>query len=785
MVGFAAAVFAAAPTFAGVLVAAQSRTLTESLAFVRETEAPPNVTIVSESSSGEWAIGMLATLAVLTVIVCVWAMWFMRKRLAEAEKAHRRRKMMHGDGSDAMLAMTQSLFAGAALGEADPPVAAVLADARPLKQGDLNQIEAMMLHAHTETPPTELPFAPDHFPRGPGKEYVVVAEGDLGRTLQLLHVQVTQVWYSKQGDLYSEVMGNLRYPALHASNAHVLVSEVARALWKARGPGPEDIGPFQNLCLKLLSQEATDTDRMLLWEAPVWIPCSTVSKHAFESHKPNQPNGGIVAELDAAALKVNQTRFFGNREAAFGSLKKWIKLAALASMLAQPRATLAHAGLSSGPVYKAFRQGKDIDVKHYVVWLTPLACSTSAEAAREFLSGCPVSRPVEGEGAASPKPSERFPMLLRLFGCEHLVPVLGSGQYPVEQSVLVPMMTPFRVEAVRVQSDSTVVDLHYVPSSKYVPSSQFKRFRKDVIEDAWAGENTLDRVDEILKEYDGARPLGRRRAASFSTPTLKRAAELADKSGFVRGLHSKVDCADTTRCHECGSAAHGMHPTLQRQAADQLDMLPQQSSFVSSKKSRDTGPTAHLSVSRLTRDVPRALWVSGELGDAYIGVYKKRKGERVWVRGDVCLKNVGHRWAVCDLSEEAQAHMVSAKDVPVNVLPHSVVRWARPVGGAWAEDPTLRVTAKQPVSLLADSPPSKRYAAPSIARESVVYTPPSVPMPMPLPSMDTANPLASQTQSPLFSPPYPAAEYDDASAFFDMGVHDSQHDTPVLSWRRS
>ena len=492
-------------------------------------------------------------------------------------------------------------------------------------------------------------------------------------------------------------------------NAHAVLREVAMALWGARNTHTThtattttpDVGPLQHLALTALTMEGADIDRLLMWEAPVWIPCSETSKRTFEGYATR--NDAVASDLDTAGREVLRTRFFGDREAAFGHYQKWARLSALTSMLAQPRPTQPR------PLYKSFRNGRDVDIKSYLIWVTPLACTVSLERAQEFLV---LDNATDMEHG---KRREAFPMLFRIFGCDRALP-LSNGQYPVEDVVLLPSLTPFRVDSVRLQSDVTVVDLHMEDIHKYVKAEEMRRFRKDVIEDAWAGENTLDRVARILSESGSDVP----------TTDIRRATVVSDKAGSVRNIHHPKGEgeAESCRCHECGGLAHGMPASMKRR----LD----EAGFFDTLRSS------------VTSVVPKHIWLSG--GEPRLeGIYKKRKGARVWERNGLAIQHLGHRWAVVHKTALHIAALMSVDTATADVLPHSIVRWARPLSGSWVEDPSVRATATQP-SVLAARP-----------TKNTVTTSPSA-LPMPFPEVVKPAPFGSietgeMLPSPTFSLP--------------------------------
>ena len=150
------------------------------------------------------AVAVLATVAVFAVIFAVAAVlytqWLLRSAREQNRFNNQKEEEAYSEYGLAHYGTKQSLFAGARLNEADPPALPDLANATPLKAQDLARIADIILHTSTATGATELPFAPDVFPRGPGSAYMVVAANDLQKTLELFFVQYTQVWTERRGE---------------------------------------------------------------------------------------------------------------------------------------------------------------------------------------------------------------------------------------------------------------------------------------------------------------------------------------------------------------------------------------------------------------------------------------------------------------------------------------------------------------------------------------------------------------------------------------------------------
>eukprot|EP00659_Diplonema_papillatum_P016118 gene16118-24693_t len=415
---------------------------------------------------------MLTTLLIVSLLVCFAVLAFLYQRL--------RRAKLFEDIDEGETAKEAALFASGIFDDDEIATTPTMQRMAALKQADADRLTAALLHAHTMTPPGDLPDNPSAFPRGPGNAFLAVTQRDLVATLSFLHARMMQLWYAKRGDIFDELLSNLRFPLQHATNAHVVIQEVAQRMWKERKSKDwQQFGPLQHFCLALLTQEAADTDRLMLFEdAPVWIPGSGVCKRAWSSYEPR--NDCVARELDEEAAGMIETRGFGDREQALGRAKKWIKASFLASLMAEPGPA---SSVSTLPVYKAYREGRVCYPNSYIFFLSPLACSSSAQSTRQFLHA----------------PSS-LPTLFRIFNVDRQLPVHCIGQYPVEETVFLPMMTLLKVESVRMEGKMQVVDLKVEDNARYLDWTQLKRA---VLEDAASAEARLERVGLLLTDLKG------------------------------------------------------------------------------------------------------------------------------------------------------------------------------------------------------------------------------------------------------------------------------------------
>ena len=298
---------------------------------------------------------------------------------------------------------------------------------------------------------------------------------------------------------------------------------------------------------------------------------------------------------------------------------------------------------------------------------------------------------VDSAGGNLPSSMQGELTLFRIYGSQY-TSICEHSQYPIEQQVVVPALTPFLVESVRFdgnmsEKDVRVVDLRADQLTKYVDTSDFKTH---VLNDIYAAEDRLERINEQTEVIQGG-----------TVPQTHNRIPLNNQKSFVTGcvrggILRDVTSPDSTdpsnhRCHECGEIAHGMCKTM-----------------------RNNNKIARINAKRRASKIATEMWISG--GSPMIaGCYSLEGG--VWAKGNLRMRNVGHRWVVTDTFSELHAHLMSVNEAPSSLMPVDIVRWARPDNNTWLEDPSIRVTLHPPT--VAEQPDISEY------------TPPSVPMTVP------------------------------------------------------
>eukprot|EP01059_Diplonema_ambulator_P017787 TRINITY_DN29879_c0_g1_i1.p1 TRINITY_DN29879_c0_g1~~TRINITY_DN29879_c0_g1_i1.p1 ORF type:complete len:614 (+),score=44.35 TRINITY_DN29879_c0_g1_i1:34-1875(+) len=587
--------------------------------------SPPCDTNCTSGSSEVpgWVLGVTGTLAVLALVACIAALlWFwLRYTRAKVREQY-----------------TEETWGGTPLLSGEGPLEQYPDGCGGLSDADIELLETLLrTHGRCEavTSPEMLPGRWGTYPRGPGRTPVSVPQSDVKTVLSLMYNHHAQLWYTKQIGVYDEIRGNLRLPTRLQSSTGLLCAIATRL---------DESAPLTTLATYLTTQEATDIDRMLLHhDAPVWVPGNKSGTRQWEGYEPR--NEAVHCEIDNAADKILASNHFGDREEAYREAAKWVKLSTLVSETAfnEPRKRVT--------VYKAVRNPpggvahlinfKSFGGRTLLFWLTPVACTTSYHDAMKFLE-----EPHPDDGGKH--------VLYKFINADEWCPIETLSQYPCEKSVVLPMLVGYRIEAVRkVKECVIVVDLERV---KGVDVDR-KRLRSECLADAARGEEKVFRVLELVS-----------RDKRYTKPPRQRGDIVLhryDPTGCVRGV-KEFDPEDTTRCHECGGLAHGLH--------------------------RATSATPSTIPSP-----PNILFISGG-APSYSGCYHRTSPDALsWTYTSHTLTHLSHRWALISNDHPTHAHIVAVDETPASIMPHAVGRWARPVDGEWREDPSIRVSDEQPM----------------------------------------------------------------------------------------
>eukprot|EP01060_Flectonema_neradi_P020370 TRINITY_DN278_c1_g1_i1.p1 TRINITY_DN278_c1_g1~~TRINITY_DN278_c1_g1_i1.p1 ORF type:complete len:712 (+),score=89.78 TRINITY_DN278_c1_g1_i1:60-2195(+) len=639
-----------------------------------ETEPPASS---DDEGVPEWLVAVVATLAFVALVGFILVMVFLSRKLKKIGE----RGLIHAEQDSDDDAIDRELLHGKY--EAIPDVNG--GAFKPLNKSSKEQLQVILAtQLRNEAPASSLPGNSAAFPRGTGtSSFISIRRSELQSKLRLLHAGYTQVWYSSEGDILDELVRGLAH-ALKSINLLVILKEISTVLSSRTGlPG------VHSLIELLYSQEGTDIDRLLLYkDAPVWVHGVGPSKSTWDSYHRYKRNKGIYNEIDdscESAVQVNTLK-------ANDLFKRWIKISAFLSELNHNENHHHSTGRGDSPIFRILRTDMRFHIaeRSYVTWLCPLSCTLDYKAAREFMES-PVT---DSGGVSLPSSMQGELTLFRIYGAEYTT-ILEHSQYPVEQQVVVPALTPFLVESIRFDSnmsekDVRVVDLRADRLSKYVNTSEF---RTHVLNDVFAAEDRLQRIDENAEVTQGGHipitenriPLNNQK--SFVTGCVR--------GGIIRDITSPAPADPAKhRCHECGELAHGMCKTL--------------------RKEYDTAKT--LAKRRASR-VATELWISG--GTPMIaGCYSLTGG--VWQKDNLRLRNIGHRWVVTDTYSERHAHLMCVNECSGSTMPIDIVRWARPDNGNWIEDPSIRVTL---------NPPTVAHTQQTDSSDS--YTPPSLPISLP------------------------------------------------------